>query len=363
MRGLVALSTLLVAALVGCAPRERATPANVARAWQASQPAARTGDGTQGEPTPSAPASRDLTVPVPEASSPDRPIATINGRPVARRRVIDVLLRSKGAGLLEQLIVLDAAERLAAQRDLYVTAADVDREYDRALRRLVDPLTNVTPDTFDQERAERVLDAVLLRRNLSREEYLIGVRRNAYLRRIVESQRIYSEEELRREFDRIYGLRVQVRHIQLATPAEVARVQERLAAGEDFSAVARRHSANTASAREGGLLEPFSAQDEQVPRPLREVAFGLEPGAVSGAVRIGDWYHFVQVVAPVPPEAVEFEQVRDEVQQSLRNRAAEPAMRELNETLFKEADIRIHDPILHEAFQRRFADRLREVGG
>ena len=143
----------------------------------------------------------------------------------------------------------------------------------------------------------------------------------------------------------------------------MARVQERLAAGEDFSALARRYSANIASAKEGGLLEPFSAHDEQVPSLLRDVAFGLEPGSVSGAVRIGDWYNFVQVVAVLPPEAVEFEQVRYEVEQSLGDRAAEPAMRKLYETLFNEADIRIHDPVLHEAFQKTYPDRPRETGG
>lgn len=354
---------VLVAALVGCGPRERATPTTVAQAWQASKPADRTANEAQSTSRPSAPVTRGAAGPLPESSSSDRPIATVNGRPIARRRMIDLLLRSKGAGLLEQLIVLDAVELLAAQHGLHVTGADVDREYDRALRRLADPLAGVTPDSFDRKQAERVLDAVLAQRNLSREEFVIGVRRNAFLRRIVESQRTFSEEELRAEFERLYGRRVQIRHIQLATPAEVARVHERLAAGEDFSALAHRYSANIASAKEGGLLEPFSAHDEQVPSLLRDVAFGLEPGSVSGAVRIGDWYNFVQVVAVLPPEAVEFEQVRYEIEQSLGDRAAEPAMRELYETLFNEADIRIHDPVLHEAFQKTYPDRPRETDG
>ena len=362
MRYLIYHCAVVATMLFGCAARESVTPPTVAQEWQARTS---TGKSADLAPTATSPVQvlEGKTDAFPQTPPPDRPIATVDGRPIARHRVIDVLLRSKGPSLLEQLIVLDAAEQLAAQRGLQVTPADVEREYDQALRRLTDPLAAVTPGRFDRQQAERVLDAVLARRNLSSEEFLMGVRRNAFLRRIVESQQTFSEEDLRAEFERLYGRRVRVRHIQLATPSEVARVQERLAAGEDFAELARRYSANVASAKEGGLLEPFSDQDERVPDLLRDVSFELQPGDVSGAVRVGDWYHFVQLVDVLPPEPVDFEQVRYEVEQRLRRRATEPAMRQLYKTLFDEADLRIHDQVLQEAFQQMYPHRSSAAGG
>ncbi|MBU0718222.1 MAG: peptidyl-prolyl cis-trans isomerase [Planctomycetes bacterium] len=281
------------------------------------------------------------------------PIATVDGWPIARHRVVDLLVRSHGVGVLEQLIVLDAAERAAEEMGLAVTQADVDREYRRALERLANPVSAIAPDSFDPASAERLLEEVLSRRDISREEYLLAIRRNAVLRLIVEAELIIDSEQISAEYERLYGQRVQVRHIQLATIAEVGRVQERLAAGEEFATVAGTHSANEASAQVGGLLAPFSEHDAEVPAALRNAAFALKPGELSDAVRVGEWYHLLQLVAVLPAEDVALEQVREPVQRSLRERLAEPAMRERYDRLFREADVVIYDPVLREAFEQK----------
>ena len=251
----------------------------------------------------------------------------------------------------------------AADAGLTITQADIDREYEQALRSLGDPLSSITPEPFDRETAEHLLETVLSQRNVSREEFDVITRRNAYLRKIVESQQVLTEEQLRLEFGRLYGKRVQVRHIQLGTLAEVARVKERLAAGEDFGELAGRYSANTASARSDGLLDPFSAGDEEVPALLRETAFSLVPRQVSDAVRIGEWYHLVKVERLLPAVEKEFEQVRAELERSARRRLSGPAMYELFESLFRGASIEIHDPALEEAFNRKHEDRVRRAAG
>ncbi len=286
-----------------------------------------------------------------------QPIATINGQPIARHRVVDLLLRAHGVGLLEQLIALEAAQALAAEKGLDVGAARFDWEYARALRRLVDPLSSITSGSFDREQAERLLDVILADRNMSRDEFMIVVRRNAYLRAIVESQQVVSERQLRAEYERAFGERVQVRHIQLATPAEVSRVKDRLDAGADFGELAGLYSGNVASARVGGLLEPFPANDDEVPELLREVAFSLEPGVVSSAVRIGSWYHLLTLERRIASEDRDFAEVRPVLQRRVRDRRADPAMERLYERLFREASIEIHDPVLREAFERKHPGR------
>lgn len=333
-------------------PRQSIAPPSVGEAWQQQ---ARSEEHVSD-------VSRDRSLARSEESRQqsclsNEPIATVNGRPIARHRVVNLLLRSHGVGILEQLIVLDSAERLAAEKSLKVTAADVDHEYTSALRRLIDPLSSVTSGPVDREAAERTLEAILSERNISREEFLTGMRRRAYLRRIVEAEQVFTEERIQGEFERSFSRRVQVRHIQLATPQQVTRVQERLAAGDDFAELARHYSANLASAEAGGLLEPFSALNEDLPALFRQTAFALCPGEVSDAIRIGEWYHVLRLEKVIPAGDVDLEQVRGELEHRLGERLIEPAMREIYERLFREATIKIHDPVLKEAFDKTHKDR------
>lgn len=346
---------LCAVALSGCDAPEKAPGGSVAAAWQRRDKA---GAASASLSHQQAVTNRQVLIPG-NAETNEPSIATVNGRPVARRRVLDLLLKARGVEVLEQLIGLEAVSMAAADEGLTITQVDVDREYEQALRNLADPLSSVTPEPFDRKAAERLLETILSQRSMSREEFDIITRRNTYLRKIVESQQLLTEGQLRREFGRLYDERVQVRHIQLGTLAEVARVKERLAAGEDFAELAGRYSANTASAKSEGLLDPFSAGDEEVPALFREAAFSLKPGEVSDAVRIGEWYHLIKVEQILPAEQREFEQVRAELEQSVRRRVAAPAMYELFEKLFREATIEIHDPVLAEAFNRKHEDRDR----
>jgi len=349
------LSAAIVTASMSCNSPERVRPARVGAAWQAQQQ-------RQIETTPSNPdASGDARTPgfnEPAARevATRQAVATVDGRPIPRRRVIDTLLRSHGPDLLLQIIALDTAEALASAKGLKVQQADVNREYDRALRRLVDPLSSVTAGSFDRAEAERLLDTILAERNMSREEYGIVIRRNATLRAIVESEQLLTEEQLQAEFARAFGERVQIRHIQLATLTDVTRVTDQLASGKEFGELAGRYSANVASARTMGLLEPFSASDEDVPRILRDVAFSLEPGEVSSAVRIGSWYHLLKLERRIRAEDRGFEEARDQLRRRLGDRLAEPAMQQLYERLVREANVTIHDPVLREAFVRKHPD-------
>jgi parvulin-like peptidyl-prolyl isomerase len=295
----------------------------------------------------------------PRTSPVEERIATVDGQPIARRQVVDLLLRGHGSGILEQIIVLQRAKALAAERGITVTRADVDREYERALRRLIDPLYTKSPESFDHEAAERVLARVLSERNISREEYMMGMRRNAYLRALVQAEIQMSDGALRDEYARAYSERASVRHIQVATPREAARVRELLNAGEPFEAVAEQYSANTATAPNGGLLEPFSQYEEDVPALFRETAFRLKPGQVSATIRIGAWYHILRLEDRLPAQDVDFEQVRDELRRRILEQRTEPAMQELYEELFREADVRIHDPALREAFEAKHSERRR----
>ncbi|MFQ5590193.1 MAG: peptidylprolyl isomerase [Phycisphaerae bacterium] len=340
------------AASSGCKHADRARPATVGSAFERRAYTERTppGDDRPNENvTPAIPLEDRERTGYAQADV----IATVNAQPITRRQLVDILMRSHGADLLEQLAALEAARALAELKKLSVGAKEFNREYERTLRRLVDPLSSVALGSFDREQGERLLDTVLAERHMSRDEYLVIVRRNAYLRAIVESQQVLTEQQLRDEYERAYGTHVQIRHIQLASPGEANRALDSLKAGADFAELAERISANAASARTGGLLAPFSQGDDDIPELFRKVAFSLAPGQVSDPVRIGSWYHLLKLEKRIPAESPGFALVRAELEQRARERLSWPAMERLYQRLLRDTVIEIHDPVLRDAFDKK----------
>jgi parvulin-like peptidyl-prolyl isomerase len=312
----------------------------VDRAWHDARPAP-----PGGEPGPS-PAARAPT---------GETVATVNGAPIERSRIVDLLLAGHGPGILEQLVVLESARRLAADRSITVTEADIQAEYTRSLETLTAPLLSGEPEALDRKAGEALLNDVLSRRNISRAEYRIGMERNAYLRKLVQGQLRITEEQLRAEFDRTYGRRVQVRHMELPGLPAAHEVRRLLDTGADFADLARRMSTNADTSRNGGLMPPFPETDPDVPALLREVAFALKDGEVSNPVRVGTNCHILRRERILDAVPVSMETVRQELQKCLLDRLTAPAMRQLYRTLYEQADIVIYDPVLREAVDKRLA--------
>jgi foldase protein PrsA len=269
----------------------------------------------------------------------------------------ELLLQSHGPALLEQLAVLEVAEERLGQKNLRISSADVEQELDLALRQLTDPALPTGSSGFDRAAAERVLAALLEERRISRAEFMLGIRRNACLRKLADVDSPISEDQLREEYERTFGPRMLVRHIQVPTPAEATRLTQKLADGADFAELARQFSANTGSAPKGGMLEPFSADDEAVPLNFREAAARLSPGQVSAAVRVGEWYHLLKLEPMPPTEYPPIEDVRAQLEDRIRQRKSQARMQEMYEAFFREADLRINDPVLQEAFRKRYPGR------
>jgi foldase protein PrsA len=351
-----------LAALGGCTNPPDSPGVSVTRAWQQPPTASPPGPARRelARVATSAPAESPHPADAPPAADlhaftdPGPVLAIADGQKISRDRVVELLLRGHGVGVLEQFIALAAAESLATARGLTVTEADINAEYDRALRRLLSPLQADADTALDRVEGERLLEQVLASRNISRAEYLLGMRRNAYLRKIVEREWRFTDEQLEAEAERAYGERVRVRHLQVASLAEAERMTKLAAApGADFADLARRYSANPNTAPAGGLLRVFSRDEEDVPALMRTAAFGLAPGQCSEALRIGEWYHVLKVEERIPAMPVAFADVRSELEHRLRERLTDPAMQQLNQTFLQQAQVEILDPALAEEYGRK----------
>jgi len=84
------------------------------------------------------------------------------------------------------------------------------------------------------------------------------------------------------------------RHILVDTEAECVDLKNRIAAGEDFAAIAREHS-RCPSSRQGGDLGSFGRG--QMVREFDEVVFSAEPNTVQGPVKTQFGYHLLEVTS------------------------------------------------------------------
>ncbi len=95
------------------------------------------------------------------------------------------------------------------------------------------------------------------------------------------------------------------RHILVATEQECEDLKAKIAAGEDFAALAKEHSKCPSGGRSGGDLGTFGKG--QMVKEFEAVVFTAPVGEVQGPVKTDFGYHLIEVTArsepgkPLPP--------------------------------------------------------------
>lgn len=276
-------------------------------------------------------------------------IATVNGKPISKRKMIDILMDGHGLAVLQQLVVLELAKEEARRLELKVTQADIDAEFQRALDNIA-PRTSETGEPLDEQGRLQALDFLLQQKGLSMTEFKLGMERNAYLRKIVDKNLVVDEPVLREEFARLYGEKVEVRLIQANDQQTLYEAIKQLEAGTDFAEVARRVSQDRNSAERGGLLPPFAFNDDRIAAVLREAAFNLAPGQRTPPIANNARWFILKLERRLPPDDAKFEAVRDEVERKLRERVAPEQMNRIVMELYQKAQVRVFDKELKARF-------------
>lgn len=344
------LAVTCIALGTGCELGSQPAGTAVRRAWE-SPPATAESDAPAqrlADESDTGPPNRDTG-----RSAGATAVATVNGVHIPRDQFQRLLIDMYGIDLLDLQIRVSLAKQAAAAKGLAVSDADIRAEYERALVALALPGGHATPEQVDAAEAERLLEQVLARNHVGRRQFMLKVEMDAYLRKLAESQVVVTDEMLPAEYERCYGERVQVRHIQLDSLADVQQVRERLAAGESFGDVARACSRNTVTGMNGGLLPPFSRHDD-APALLKEAAFALEVGQVSATIAENGVFQVLRLEQRFPASQVRLEYVKDELRRRLRDRLVAERMVDLAAGLFDRAVIRISDPSLAEQFRVRY---------
>jgi foldase protein PrsA len=326
--------------LAGCEqPEQKATSVHdtVAQSYGQRQPAATT------QPAEAAGAT----------ARPGRPIAFVNDMPIDRAMLIQQLLEGRGLNLLQQVFLREAARQETQRLDLAVTAEDIDHEYDLTLQAAQYDGKDV--EKLTPARREQLIEEWTRTRGVARPELAIAMTRQAHLRKIAEKRVKLDDAMLEKEFKRVHGEKVEVRHIQLAAPRAWEELKRRLDAGENFMLLVHDFSQNALSRDKNGLLPPFTADDPTVPPELAKAAFALEPGQVSNPIEAEGSLHVLKLERRIPADDVAFDQAKEEIRYNLNARLVADEMEHLGGELLMRARLRIEDQMLREQYKKLHA--------
>jgi hypothetical protein len=356
--GVAICGVCVVFLAAGCAEQSKPAGSPIERAWEspggrnspaASQSAARPAPPAQNSPT-------NVTSQPAQTSPPDDVLAVVNGTPIRRSTVTALLMESHGLSTLESLVLLTAARQKAAAMSLTVTQADIKGAHEDALRRLATPFVGTDRPPLDRTAAESLLREFLTAKNISLREWELRMEQRAIVAKIAAAEVARSpvtEKMLRLQYDQDFGEKVQVRHIQLASLAEVTRAKA-LLTEKDFELVAREMSGNEFTASQGGLMPPFTRDDPAVAPLLRQTAFALKVGEVSTAIHEQNRYQIIRVERYFPAGKTSYENTdKDKLRARVLDQLARQRMEDLEDELFRNAAVDIRDPNLSTQFRNK----------
>ena len=120
-------------------------------------------------------------------------------------------------------------------------------------------------------------------------------------------------------------------HILVDSPDKAKAIEDRLAKGEDFAAVAKAESSDTGSAQKGGDVGCFFRNSQLVPEFLN-AAFSQPVGQVGQPVQTQFGYHIIKVTSRDTPP---FDKVKSQVQQAMGQGGGQQLQQWLSDALKK----------------------------
>jgi peptidyl-prolyl cis-trans isomerase C len=158
-----------------------------------------------------------------------------------------------------------------------------------------------------------------------------------------------TDEQVRAYYDQNPALysttQVHASHILVKDEDTARRLLAEVKANpEKFADIAREKSTDAISAKKGGDLGTF-ATGRMVPE-FEKVAFALKPGEISDVVKTQYGYHIIMVSERKEGEAKPFEQVKEQIRATLRNKGLQDQVQGHFDHLKKDANLTFNEDAL-----------------
>lgn len=266
------------------------------------------------------------------------PGLVVNGEPVAREEFALWLARSRGEHYVRDFAEHVLVERRARELGLGASEAEIGARMDEFQQHMISQSYKGSREAWLAYMRATGRDEAGWRREWHRR-----MRIEVLCEKILKSERVVSDEDVRARWRRDYGsagrwiearlilvplalpslspgqsreeLDRQIAIARATTAAQAQAVRHRLLAGEDFGALARSLSGDVESAARGGQLEGRFRPD-QWPQSVNDVVQRLAAGELSPVLETERGFALFEVTST---REVPFEEVADALRRELEN--------------------------------------------
>ncbi|MFU8794554.1 MAG: peptidylprolyl isomerase [Dethiobacteria bacterium] len=256
-------------------------------------------------------------------------VAIVNGEPVLKDELFEIMYAQGGSEALEQLIARKLIAQEAERAGISVTEEELDQEVD-----------SIVTESFEGSRDDFL--NVLEFYGISEESFREDAKLNLLVRKLALSEIEPTEEDLIGFFEGNLFLfeeqeTVEARHILVETEDEAVEILTLLSEGEDFAEMAAEYSLDQSNKDDAGYLG-FFGRGDMVPE-FEEAAFNMEIGDISEPVQTSFGFHIIELLDRTEKVEVKYDDVSDDVMEALIEQRVPQVINELVQVLYEEAEI------------------------
>ena len=249
----------------------------------------------------------------PSAPLPEGVAARVNGEPITRDELIEVLLKRYGQRALDSIIQHRVIRQEAARLNVTASERDVADALDEFYIR------GRFPEEMPLGERKKQWAQRLTARGLTMEDFTRDMEAELLLKEVVARRANVTDEMVRAEFDRRHGEKLLLREIVVADEKKAGEIHAELEAGGDFNALASKHSANRREARDGGKIALPVARGTRT-KAFEEAAWSLQEGQFSKPFQVGRTWTLLKLDGKTAPETVKFDDVKERYREELLRR-------------------------------------------
>ena len=244
--------------------------------------------------------------------------------------------------ILENLIITELLFQESKQKGIQVNAEDVTKQL-QSIKQQVP-----SEAEFKKLLGENQITESDLRLQIERDMAIQQLINNEVAQKVM-----ISDEESKTYYDThpqsfVQPEQVRASHILIKVDADateaqktearkkITAIQQKLKKGEDFASLAENYSEDTTS-KKGGDLGYFGRG--QMVEPFEEAAFSLKPNEISDIVETQYGYHLIKVVDKKPEAKLTYAEVKDRLNQYLKQQKLQSAEKLYIDNLRKNAAV------------------------
>lgn len=239
-------------------------------------------------------------------------VATVNGQELTRSDLADLLIGTYGREGLELLVKRTLVRQEAKKQKISLTNEDIEKRMELMIEGEMKRQMK-KGGLKDEDELERELEkngstleefkkSIIAAFKLARGQ----IESELLAEKIIKKNVKVSNDELHEAYEQQFGEKILARQIVKRSKRDAEKILNRIKAGADFGALAKKESIDRNSAARGGKMRPFGPHGT-----IGKAVANLKKGDVSEIIKTDRNYHILKIDNRVPRSMKKFSEVKD----------------------------------------------------